>query len=325
MHHQDDQQQQQQQQPFQPAIKIDGRPVLIRHKSSATTTIRSTTIHPSSSSRADRHAGKINGGYRDAVSDSELSVSSVSSVSDSEMRRRRGTARNESMESRDRGAGVGGPSYPTRQWRSQNQPPQAIETDVSNTNNTNNDHDDDDEDDEQHPPEWKLHVTLCKLDKEVQQLRKSHLDLSGKLERLGSSSNLQSASSTAAAAAADETGSLSLEEQEKKRQQRRQLRLQLQRVVDSLEEKAEEILRLQHYLLEQQQRQQQQQESHEQSESIVSRSSRLTRKVRKPSAVTVEDDAGQDGDDLSIGERQFSGDRGLRVHERFRHRVVNGS
>ncbi|KAF9141093.1 hypothetical protein BGX30_005473 [Mortierella sp. GBA39] len=325
-HHQDDQQQQQQQQqPSRPAIKIDGRPVFIRHKSAAATTIRSTIIQPSSSSRAGRHAVKINDGYRDAVSDSELSVSSVSSVSDSEVRGKKATARNESRESRDHGAGVGGLSYPTRQRRSQSQPPQATETNVSNTNNTNNDHDDDDEDDEQHPPEWKLHVTLCKLDKEVQQLRKSHLDLSGKLERLGSSSNLQPASSMVAAAA-DETGSLSLEEQEKKRQQRRQLRLQLQRVVDSLEEKAEEILSLQHYLLEQQQRQQQQQqESYEQSESVVSESSRLTRKTRKPSAVAVEDDVGQDGDDLGVGERQAPGGRGLRVPERFKHRTVNGS
>lgn len=259
------------------------------------------------------------------MSDSESSVSSASSVSvsDSEVRRKRGISRNES---KDDGAGVGGPSFPTRQRRSQSQPPQPTETNVSNTNNTNNDHDDYDEDDEQHPPEWKLHVTLCKLDKEVQQLRKSHLDLSGKLERLGSSSNLQPASSTAAATA-DETGSLSMEGQEKKRQQRRQLRLQLQRVVDSLEEKAEEILSLQHYLLEQQRRQQQQQqqESHEQSESAVSGSSRLTRKIRKPSAVTVEDDVGQDGDDLTAGERQVSGDRGLRVPERFKHRTVNGS
>lgn len=260
--------------------------------------------------------------YRDAVSDSESSVSSVSSVSDSEVRRRRGTARNESM---DHGAGVGGTSFPTRQRRSQSQPPQAIESNVSNTYNTHSDHNDDDENDELHPPEWKLHVTLCKLDKEVQQLRKSHLDLSGKLERLGSSSNLQPASSAAAAADDDEGGSLSLEEQEKKRKQRRQLRLQLQRVVDSLEEKAAEILSLQHYLLEQQQRQQQQQESHEQSESIASEGSRLTRKVRKPSAFNVEDDVGQDGDDLSADERQISGERGLRVLERFKHRTVNGS
>lgn len=111
------------------------------------------------------------------------------------------------------------------------------------------------------------------------------------------------------------------EEQEKKRQKRRQLRLQLQRVVDSLEEKAEEILSLQHYLLEQQQRQQQQQqESHEQSESVVSESSRLTRKVRKSSIV---EGVKEDGDDPSVGERQVSGERTLRVPERFKHRTVN--
>ncbi|KAF8949421.1 hypothetical protein BGZ47_003833 [Haplosporangium gracile] len=308
-HHQDDQQQQQL---SRPAIKIDGRPELIRHKTSVTTTRSATAQQSLSSSRSDRHVGQINGGYQDAVSDSE---SSVSSLSESETRRRKRTARNDS---KDHGAGVGGQSYPARQRRSQSQPPQATETDIGNTNNDHND--DDDDDDEQHPPEWKLHVTLCKLDKEVQQLRKSHLDLSGKLERLGSSSNLQPTSSTAAVV--NESGTLSLEEQEKKRQQRRQLRLQLQRVVDSLEEKAEEILSLQHYLLEQQQ---QQQESHEQSESAVSESSQLTRKVRKPSTVTVEDDVGQDSDDLSVGERQVSGNRELRVTERFKHRTVNGS
>ncbi|KAF9157081.1 hypothetical protein BG015_004157 [Linnemannia schmuckeri] len=306
-HHQDDQQLQ-----FsRPAIKIDGRPVLIQRKASVTTTRSATVQQSSSSSRLDRHVGQINDGYRDVLSDSE---SSVSSISDSEARRGKGTARNDS---RGHGAGVGGQSYPARQRRSQSQPPQATETGIDNTNN---DHNDDDDDDEQHPPEWKLHVTLCKLDKEVQQLRKSHLDLSGKLERLGSSSNLQPASSTAAVA--DETGTLSLEKQEKKRQQRRQLRLQLQRVVDSLEEKAEEILSLQHYLLEQQQ---QQQENPEQSESAVSESSRLTRNVRKPSTVTVEDDVGQDSDDLNVGERQVSGNRELRMPERFKHRTINGS
>ncbi|KAG0207324.1 hypothetical protein BGX33_006905 [Mortierella sp. NVP41] len=297
-HYRDDHQQQPSQ---RPSIKIDGKPVLVRHKSSAAAR---STIQPSSSSRADGpNSGKVNSAYRDAMSDSE---SSVLSASDSEARR---TARDDS-----RGRGVGGSSYPTRR-RSQSQPPQTTETDIGDNN----------EEEDNHPPEWKLHVTLCKLDKEVQHLRKSHLDLSRKLERLGSSSSL-AVPTTTAADETEEKLDVSQETLDRKRQQRSQLRQQLQRVVDSLEEKAEEILRLQHCLLEQQERQQ---ESHEQTESVdVSDSSRLKRRgTRKPT--TVEDVQDQDDFDSSQketeSERWLSSGKGPKFPERYKHRPVHGS
>ncbi|KAG0379419.1 hypothetical protein BGX24_000508 [Mortierella sp. AD032] len=324
-HHHHLQSDQQQRQQERPSLMIDGKPVLIRHKSVVTT--RSTVQRSSPSP-----LGKGDGGYRDAVSDSE---SSVSSMSDGEARTRR-TARDEAS---DYGAGVGSSSYPTRRG-SQSQPPRTTETDIVETNNDGGGDDNDDEE-HGHPPEWKLHVTLCKLDKEVQQLRKSHLDLSGKLERLGNSSNMP-----APTAAGGDTGVTSmassarqddnLEEVERKRQQRRQLRLQLQRVVDSLEEKADEILGLQHYLLEQQQQQHEDEkgERREQREAVdaVSESSggsRLKRAVRKFS--TVEDAEDVEEEDFasrqkeSGGGKQVSGGRGLKVPERYKHRTVNGA